>query len=288
MAQASDATPLDWRGSDISHRYRQLPVDSVPTDLDRLILEQARAAVGAPAPPHRTWIRWGLPLGLIGSAVLAATLVFDGARPPRQPSTAQTQISPTERPERTDVVESSTARLPTGASSRAPQPTLAPATQPRPVAPAIAPQRGESVPASVQISAPVAVSTPSQPQAAVVATLAPEPAVAAATVSELPLQAAPLSAAAAEPLEQSAGTAAVETSAQTEPASQSPFEELDALQLSTTSPVKDAAAEDRLEDIRYLRQTGRNRRADYEWRKFIEDFPKYPVAADDLARPRAK
>lgn len=184
----------DWRGSDISHRYRQLPVDSVPTDLDRLILEQARAAVGAPAPPRRTWIRWGLPLGLIGSAVLAATLVFDGARPPRQPSTAQTQISPTERPERADVLESSTARLPAGTSSPAPQPTLAPATQPRPVAPAIAPQRGESVPASVQISAPVAVSAPSQPQAAVVATLAPEPAAAAATVSELPLQAAPFSA----------------------------------------------------------------------------------------------
>jgi hypothetical protein len=52
------------------------------------------------------------------------------------------------------------------------------------------------------------------------------------------------------------------------------------------SPAKQAAAEERLEDIRYMRQTGRNRGADKAWRNFLKDFPNYPVPADDIARPR--
>jgi hypothetical protein len=51
------------------------------------------------------------------------------------------------------------------------------------------------------------------------------------------------------------------------------------------APNKRAAAEHRLEDIRYLRQTGRSRSADIAWRRFVRDFPTFPVAAEDSARP---
>jgi hypothetical protein len=88
------------------------------------------------------------------------------------------------------------------------------------------------------------------------------------------------------PPEPVVSTAAVETPPAAEPEAGAAFEGLQALRQSATSVGKLAAAEDRLEDIRYLRQSGRKRAADNAWRRFLQDFPEYPVAADDIARPR--
>jgi hypothetical protein len=287
-AIAGDESPLDWRGPNLSRRYRQLPVDSVPDDLDRLILDHARAAVAAPAP-HRTWIHWGWPLGLVGSALLAATLVLEGTREPRPLAIArapvsEAQISEVQIFENVEAPQTSLTESPAGTASREPD-ALAPSFQPRPAALTIAP-RDTQAPARTSIPARASVSTTRVPQAPVAAEVALEPDLAASAPSERPLDTPPTSAARAEPLEHLASTGATAAPAQTEAESPSPFEGLDALRLSTANSTTQPAAEDRLEDIRYMRQTGRKRGADKAWRKFLEDFPSYPVAADDIARPR--
>jgi hypothetical protein len=119
------------------------------------------------------------------------------------------------------------------------------------------------------------------------------PAEVATVVDAAPvLDTAPASTAGTEPpqhggsanIEEPAAASPAETQSATEP--QSGFEGLEALRRTTLlSPAKRAKAEDRLEEIRHLRQTGRKRGADNAWRKFRRDFPEYPVAADDFARP---
>jgi hypothetical protein len=276
VTQASNATPSDGRGSDLSRRYRQLPVDNVPADLDRLILEHARAVVNAPDAPHRTWIRWGLPLGLVGSALLAATLVLDGVRP-QQPESIPDTLPPS------DVTSPGRAELPmSSAIQSAPAPANPAADPPasaraEPVA-AMPVRRLETAVVARTSPAVAVISTaPSPPRAAEVTPepVAPEPVIDSSTRAT---DAAP-----EEPLQQAADAASLASTA-----SQSPYEELGMLQLNTPNSEKRAAAESRLEEIRYLRETGRNRRANYEWRKFLEDFPNYPVAAEDSARPRAQ
>jgi hypothetical protein len=41
-----------------------------------------------------------------------------------------------------------------------------------------------------------------------------------------------------------------------------------------------------LEEIRELRRAGKTADADREWLRFREEFPDFPVAADDLARKK--
>jgi hypothetical protein len=62
--------------SDISQRYRELDREDVPPELDRRVLEAARAAVDD-ARPSRSWLRWSAPVALAASLVLVVTVVIE-------------------------------------------------------------------------------------------------------------------------------------------------------------------------------------------------------------------
>ncbi len=65
-------------GSDISQRYRELGRDDVPPQLDRRVLEAARAAVANDSVKRsRSWLRWSAPLALAASVVLVVTVVIE-------------------------------------------------------------------------------------------------------------------------------------------------------------------------------------------------------------------
>jgi hypothetical protein len=58
---------------------------------------------------------------------------------------------------------------------------------------------------------------------------------------------------------------------------------------SETRPTADADAEQTdpekwLEEIRDLRREGKTAEADRAWERFLEEYPNFPVAEDDLAR----
>jgi hypothetical protein len=64
-------------GSDISQRYRELGREDVPPELDRRVLGEARAAAASGAGRSRSWLRWGAPLALAASVMLAVTVVIE-------------------------------------------------------------------------------------------------------------------------------------------------------------------------------------------------------------------
>ena len=68
-------------GSDISQRYRELGREDVPPELDRRVLDEARAAVaGGGAARSRSWLRWSAPVALAASVVLVVAVVIESPR----------------------------------------------------------------------------------------------------------------------------------------------------------------------------------------------------------------
>lgn len=65
------------RESPVSQRYRELDADDVPPRLDAAVLAQARAAVANRGLRKPAWVKWGAPLALAASAVLAVAIVLD-------------------------------------------------------------------------------------------------------------------------------------------------------------------------------------------------------------------
>lgn len=64
-------------GSLVSQRYRELGGDEVPADLNRRVLDEARAAVAKRPARSRNWMRWSAPVALAASAVLVLSIVID-------------------------------------------------------------------------------------------------------------------------------------------------------------------------------------------------------------------
>lgn len=65
--------------SPVSQQYRALPDDLPPPALDRQVLAQARAALGEQAVVGRPrWVRWGAPMAVAASAVMALSIVMQG------------------------------------------------------------------------------------------------------------------------------------------------------------------------------------------------------------------
>jgi hypothetical protein len=62
--------------SDISRRYREIGSEDVPPELDRRVLDEARAAV-AGGGRVRSWLRWSAPLAVAASVVLVVTVVIE-------------------------------------------------------------------------------------------------------------------------------------------------------------------------------------------------------------------
>ena len=63
-------------GSAMSRRYRELGADAVPPELDRLVLQRARAEVARPSRAQ-AWRRWSIPVALAASVVLAVAILLE-------------------------------------------------------------------------------------------------------------------------------------------------------------------------------------------------------------------
>jgi hypothetical protein len=85
-------------GSAVSRRYRELGADDVPAELDRLVVQRARAEVARPSRAQR-WRRWSVPVALAASVVLVVTILIEPAMReqsvvPTEPPSAFTRTAP--------------------------------------------------------------------------------------------------------------------------------------------------------------------------------------------------
>jgi cytoskeletal protein RodZ len=282
-------------GSDISQHYRELGRDDVPPELDRRVLDEARAAVAnGGARRGSSWLRWSAPVALAASVVLVVTVVIENGVPKdtayvvQQPASEETKLydeqPAQDQPTRDEYF---------AAEAPAPQPAAAPAAPPPP-----APARERSlakkaeaednrlsglVPEEVRVEAkarrdqleqPTPVTTVSSVDAA-------EPQVAAQNVAP-PEADADLSSVSVS------GTRARRATGRTA----GPRNTISGASVSgEMRQSADAAAQAQqsepekwLEDIRELRRKGKIADADREWLRFTEAYPDFEVADDDIAR----
>jgi len=293
--------------ADLSRHYRQLPVDTVPEELDQLILQHARAAVAKPAASsNRFWMRWGLPLGCAASALLAATLMFDRARIPQAPARAaarntqqNTSQEPADRisgpavaqaPAATGAEEPN-AKAASGSLARDIHATLrAPVVEVKPGASVANAARTADLPADAATVEELII-TGSYIRGSAEDAALPIDVITAKDLESLspgdPLNILPaVGAGSASASDQPEQTSQVSTSdADAEPQAAAPQPDASS-QLTGPKAAERAVAEQRLNSIREMRASGRKRAADAAWRKFRRDYPDYPVAADDIARAR--
>src|SRR5690606_13253581 len=65
--------------SSVSRHYRSLPDEAPPPALDQQVLAQARAALGGkPVARRPRWVRWGAPMAVAASAVMALSIMMQG------------------------------------------------------------------------------------------------------------------------------------------------------------------------------------------------------------------
>lgn len=260
-------------GSSVSQRYRASVDDAVPPELDHRVSTRARHA--AKSEKSRAWLRWTAPLAAAASALVVLSIVLDqGVREQAAVTLieAEPQGAPDAAVERRAIEEGPEPQVqlapPPAAASPQPQmkseaPQFKAPQEVRPAAPpplAVAPEyeeyeqaralrkRVERDSASARRSEDLAASTP-------------------ATHAEI---------------------AEVVVAGQSSPpgSMNSPA----AISMDATQAIAvDASALDPkrwLQEIRELREQGRNEEADREWDRFRGVHPDYAVAETDTAPPR--
>jgi len=289
-------------GSDISQRYRELRREEVPLELDRRVLDEARAAVASGGGRSRSWLRWGAPVALAASVILAVTVVIESG--PQNDTSFVTQPAAVDKarlePQR--QVEESKLQDQVAQERREEQhPAFAaepPAVTVQQAAPASAPA---PAPASVPAAPPPAALAKTELERLNAATLdSPAPQVAAeqpspgragsvATVSaRKEVQQAPAEVDASD--EDFSSVSVTGTRARRAGRTAGPRGTISGSAISSeTRPAADEDAEHSdpekwLEKIRELRRAGKGVEADRQWQEFGKAFPNFPVATDDLAR----
>jgi hypothetical protein len=318
VSEPTDIKALDEylkRGSDVSARYRELGSDDVPPELDRRVLAAARDAVANEgARRSRSWLRWSAPVALAASFVLVVTVVLEGGLQDEKPvalpqAPAEVRQEPSVEPavasddkanadderklvdelrkQQRGVVADYNVRV-----QNAPQPA-------REFAPP---------PAPLVVTAPSA-STVAKVEAERMksATPAQEVVVTGARRDEQQLATSPVTVVTQEDVAAAAGQTAPEadssrdlqevviTGGRNRRATGRTAGPRDTMSTDSfrreTRPASDEQAERSdakawLEEIRELRRAGKTADADREWLRFREEFPDFPVAADDLARKK--
>lgn len=294
-------------GSDISRTLRELGSEDVPPELDRRVLDEARAAVASGSGGRsRSWLRWSAPLALAASVVLVVTVVIesgvqndvsfatrpvaaDKARVEQQQQVQerklQEQVAQEPRQERQFAPEPPAVMAPQSPS--APLPEAAPPaalTKAEPVRSNSAPREEVRVDAKALrdealVSSPVAVVNSETIDS-------PAPQIAAEQPAPLPVEADSGddlgSVSVAGTRARRAGRApgvrgtisGSVLSSETRPAADEDAERSD----QRSDPQK------WLEEIRELRRAGKAEEADRAWEQFRKAFPSFPVADNDLAR----
>lgn len=293
-------------GSVVSQRYRELGADEVPDEVNRHVLDQARAAVGKRPAKSPTWMRWSAPLALAASAVLVLSIVIDSGM---EPEVVLAPQSPPPAPDgvmndKTEGASGTIADLPNEAEQPAP-----PAAAPPSEAPATIAQRKsarrmhekkkesaaseeelrERAPAAYALNTEVAAASPPPPTAAIEARAEPQP------VSPSPEVQQSNSVArlkqATDSLEEVAivgrhrrDAAGARAGPRGTVPARSADVSADADDAEIDSPRTYSDPERWLQDIRQLRKDGKTAEADREWQRFRAAFPNHPVADTDLAK----
>lgn len=246
------------RESAVSQRYRELDANEVPPELDAAVLAQARAAVGERTKRKPGWVRWGAPLALAASAVMAVAIVLEvGVREEVRMPAPQLERAPSAEPaqatraEKALAYEDAQAEVAAAAEQerRAEDAALADrATRAESLARAETPQKED---ADVRRAAKTV-----QP-----------PAEAYARRRDASQPVAP---AAAPPPAAAIGERAV----------------LSAAPAAADQQAPRLAPAEWLERIRTLRREGKALEADQQWREFREAYPDFEVSETDAARPQ--
>jgi hypothetical protein len=290
-------------GSDISQRYHELGAADVPPELDRRVLDEARAAVaGGGAARSRSWLRWSAPVALAASVVLVVAVVIES--PVQDEAIAIRPAS--EEIRALDHSEDSRLKEETAQAQAQPEPEVQMYVpeQPSAIAPAAAPSAPP--PSVASVSKSERKRADDAPVEEVVATAQARP----TAVLEAPT---PVSVLTDESLARNevdpAGDVAADSAAKVNAQLQEvvitgnrqrraagrtagPRNTISGSVFSgERRPTADADAEQadpekRLEEIRDLRREGKTAEADREWERFLEEYPNFPVAEDDLARKK--
>lgn len=305
-------------GSDIAQRYRELGREDVPPEVDRRVLEEARAAVaGGGAARSRSWLRWSAPVALAASVVLVVAVVIES--PVQDETIAIQPVSEDSYAEEYKLQEEFAQ-----ARQREPELQSIPEQPPATALPAVPPaapppasaakaemKRADSAPVVEEVlvdaeasrepsfaTLPVAVDSVAVDSAE--AQLAAErPAPSVRTQSTSARNEADRTAGAADSSAKAAGPSDVQEVAVTGTRQRrsagrtaGPRNTISGSAFSTeTRPAADADTEQSdpakwLEEIRDLRRAGKTAEADRAWERFRETFPNFPVAEDDVARKK--
>jgi hypothetical protein len=289
------------RGSEVSRHYRELDGDTVPPELDRRVLAEARAAASGNQSGGRAWMRWSAPVALAASAVLVLSILVESGVE-QEPTLTMPQSRSDARPAKTEVpkpqaatrteapVEVFTGLVPDAtfepqAPPEAPAP--APASQPRDLgfgkqaqkearlSGLPSEERIQEIRVTASARSEVMMDSPGGVERSMVSpTAAPSEVNAPSAVEEAVVTGNRRSEErrSVGPRD-TLGAGIARSNVQEE-------ESYRTLQKNRTDPER------WLEEIRQLRRDRKSRDADIEWEQFRKQFPDYPVAEDDIAAKR--
>jgi hypothetical protein len=300
------------RDSVVSARYRELDANEVPSSLDDAVLAQARVAVESRKKSQPNWMRWGAPVALAASAVMAVAIVLEIG--------VEDEVRmPTPR------VEPSTQSL-TTAEERVVQEAVQEVIQDAPVTTAVPPPPRLEAPKPLQDEQALVARREARARAEAKSTEraaiesitvqgmrryespqdSPSPVKVMVSDDEVPVEpdeSTSVDSAAhafAQSSEQSRDTQESEatiatgsrfgTQARARTAAPSSIGQTSAVRTAAPAP---AAAQQAprlapdvwLEQIRVLRREGKMIEADEQWKEFSVAYPRYEVATTDSARP---
>lgn len=294
------------RGSEVSRRYRELDGETVPQELDRRVLAEARAAASKNQSGGRTWMRWSAPVALAASAVLVVSIIIESgveqgetvavtkpvgdARPAKETSAPKATAAPAEAP-----VEVFTGLVPDATfEPQAPPEAPASASNVRSRDQALARQSQEQSRRSGVVS-----SEADREEVQVTARRRSE--VMMDSPAAVVEQSAPVSPPAAPPADEASALEEAVVTGYRRPEQRRSSGPRDTIGRSSASGASVGAQEELLdrqfkrsvadperwlEEIRQLRRDSKSRAADLEWERFRKEFPDYPVAEDDIAAKR--
>jgi hypothetical protein len=296
-------------GSDISQRYRELGREDVSPELDRRVLDEARTAVaGGGGGRSRSWLRWGAPVALAASVVLAVTVVIESG--PQNDSSLLPKPAAVDkvRPESQRQVEQYELQDQLAQQPQQQRPAFAPEpTPPAALAKTESERLNSLTPEEVTVDAkalreqssatlPVAVDSAAvDSPAPQLAAEQPTPSF-AGSVASTPAARKEVAGAPAEADSSDDDLSSISitgtTRARRAGRGVGPRDTISGSAVSReTRPAADEDAERAdpqkwLEEIRELRRSGKVVEADRAWEQFREAFPKFPVADDDIARKK--
>ncbi|HKU13098.1 MAG TPA: hypothetical protein VJQ52_01810 [Steroidobacteraceae bacterium] len=265
-------------GSEISARYRETGREDVPPELDRRVLDAARAAVASEGTKRpRSWLRWSAPVALAASVVLAVTVVVERGVQNDElvvPQAKEATVIQSVPQAPAVVLQSRPAAAPPAAdAAKAEAPAQAPTMSSERVTQDVA---VEEELARQEVDAAMSKRADAPPAAQSVRAAANDAAdVDSSQVDEIAVTSSHTRRAAGR----TAGPrGTVPASAFRGEARQS------AEAQQSVAPPERSDPEKWLEEIRGLRRAGKAVEADREWQSFRETFPDYTVADDDIAR----